>query len=54
MKALGFAGGEILTAQKLTAEAQVPYAALIGSDGELTTAAKRVFGGWFDMFCING
>lgn len=54
MKALGFAGGESLTAQKLTAEAQVPNAALIGSDGELTPAARRVFGGWYDMFCIKG
>lgn len=49
--ALGLAGGEILTAQKLAVEEHIPNAPLIGGDGELTPAARRIFGGWYDRFC---
>ena len=51
MKALGLRGGEILTAQKLSIEEHIANAPLIGSDGELTAPAVRIFSGWFDMFC---
>jgi len=54
MKALGFTGGETLTAQKLTPEAQVATAALTGPTGELTPAATRVFVAWYRMFCVDG
>lgn len=55
MKALGLAGGETLTAQKLSEDEQIPQAPLIGSDGELTPAARRIFSEWYDRFCdANG
>jgi hypothetical protein len=54
MKALGFKGGETLTAQKLAPDVHIANAALTGPDGELTAAAVRVFEGWFHMFCIDG
>jgi hypothetical protein len=50
MTALGFVGGEVLTAQKLTVDEYIPEAPLIGSDGELTPGARRIFGGWYDLF----
>ena len=49
--ALGLAGGEVLTAQKLALDENVPNAALIGPDGELTPPARRIFSGWYDRFC---
>lgn len=51
MKDLGLRGGEILTAQKLSIDEHIPNAPLIGSDGELTAPAVRIFSDWFDMFC---
>jgi hypothetical protein len=51
MKALGLTGGEGLTAQVRTIDEHVPNAPLIGSDGELTPAATRIFGDLYDMFC---
>lgn len=51
MKALGLTGGETLTAQKLSVDEHVPNAPLIGPDGELTPAARRIFSEWYDMFC---
>jgi hypothetical protein len=50
MIALGLVGGEILTAQKLTVDEHIPDAPLIGMDGDLTPAARRIFTGWFDRF----
>ena len=50
MTALGFVGGEVLTAQKLTVDEYIPEAPLVGSDGELTPAARRIFTGWYDLF----
>jgi hypothetical protein len=32
----------------------IPNASLVGSDGELTPAALRIFEGWYSMFCIDG
>jgi hypothetical protein len=51
MKALGLLGGETFTAQKLQIEEHVPNAPLVGPDGNLTPAARRVFSEWYDMFC---
>jgi len=50
MKALGLAGGELLTASRHSPDDFVEAAALIDVRGELTPAARRVFCHWFEMF----
>ena len=50
MTALGIVGGESMMVLYRPGEEYIPQAAILGADGQLTPAARRIFSGWYDMY----
>lgn len=51
LAALGFTGGEALTASKRPITEQIPNAPLVDMHGKLLPAAQRIFTEWYRRFC---